>query len=362
MKKIVVLGNSIAGVKAIEVIRSADPTIEISMISFDGHYPHRKEFFGKLIANEISFDDILYKPKGYYEGNRITVIVDKNLSRINFKRNVIFCEDKDQIPYDALLISDMPNYKFPEIKGTNKSGVYGIKRLGDIVQIINALPFTDVVSIQSDNLMGLQIAMNLVKREKEVLFITPGNQILPSILNPQQSQKLVNALNQVGLRIVFQNTLSELLGDGELKAVRLKTGKVYASQMVLFSETREDLRFVSDSHLKIKDKICVDSYFKTNIHNVYALDELCELPEAPLTNVSYPSVAELEQQGQIAAKSINGEDISEPPHWSRTLSESDIAYMLFGDKELKTKEALAENLAPSEHNDKMPSSEDSSLD
>ena len=175
MKRIVILGSSAAGVKAIEDIRASGPESEITLIAFDGHYPYYRDTFAPYIAKEIDAPKVFCKAKEFYVKNNVNVILDKKLSRINAKRRIICMEDKERIEYDILIVTDTPENQFPDIKGTNKTGIYGYKKLKCIDQLFNAVPLIDTVAVQSDSFTGLQAAAALVKRGKEVIFITSEN-------------------------------------------------------------------------------------------------------------------------------------------------------------------------------------------
>ena len=59
--------------------------------------------------------------------------------------------------------------------------------------------------------------------------------------------------------------------------MRLESGKVMAAQLVIFPDAEEDFKLFADSPLKINQRICVNAQFKTNIDNVLASHEACEL-------------------------------------------------------------------------------------
>ena len=52
MKKIVVIGNSIVGVKALETIRAADSEADLTIFTLDGFYPYQQEFFADFFFEE----------------------------------------------------------------------------------------------------------------------------------------------------------------------------------------------------------------------------------------------------------------------------------------------------------------------
>lgn len=296
MKKIFILGSSPAGVSAAENIRAKDQESEITIVGFDGVYPYDRCRFPEFIAEDASTDQILFKPKDFYEQNRITVMLDKNISRINLKRKCIFTEEKEQYSYDVLIITDVPSYKFPDIKGTNKSGVYGLNRFSDINKISNLIPLIESVVIEDDSFVGLQLATALVKRKKDVYLLGKTfNNLKEEIRN-----WIVPLFEEKGLHILMNNTVSEILGDGDAKAVRLASGKVLSSDVIILGNTYADLRILGDSSWAESQSISIDEQFKTNVEDVYALDNVTQ-------SKSY-TLRELIEQGKKMAAAFSAEE------------------------------------------------------
>lgn len=293
MRKILVLGSSIAGVRAIEEIRQADLDSEATILA-DAHYPYDRSLFLPVITKEVEYKKIFYKPSDFYEKNRIQVLLDRKISRINLKKNRITTEDKQQFDYEVLIIADAPGYKLPDIKGVHKNGVYPFRQLKEIDQILDVLPLMDTVVIQSDSARGLSIAAAFLKKDKEVICIISTEQIAQEWLAAHAGQKIV----------IYQNPITEILGEGDVKAVRLSSGKVLAAQMVIFPEAKGDFKLFADSPLKINNKICVNEQFQAGVEGVFAVDAACEYPAAGSSNADSLPVAVLEQQGATVAAAL----------------------------------------------------------
>lgn len=301
-KRIVVLGNSLAGVKALEDIRSQDKDVEMTVVGFDGYYSYNRELFAAFLNKTKTAAQIFCKPKDFYEKNKIQVISDKVLTRINLKRQKIFTEDKVQIDFDVLIISETPEEKKPDIKGANKSGVFGFKKLKDIEQILKSDPFTDTIVIEADSLEALSLACIFLKKNKEVYFVTQKPYLLSDILNEDMSKALRDSLTQQKLKVITDNQIVEILGDSDAKAVRLKTGKVIAGSMVILEKTYSDLRIFSDIET-VGPTFLVNESFEVS-PNVFAVDTAIGAID------HLASAEELEYQGQVIANKILGKDIS----------------------------------------------------
>lgn len=303
MKKIVIYGSTPAAVSAIEAIRSSDQESPIIFLSNEGLYPYNFESLSGLLEGKIKADKVLLRPKDFYEKNKVSCLLNKKMVRINFKRKKIFTEDKEQIEFDVLIMTDVPGYRFPEIKGNNKSGLYDIYSFKSIKSILDYFPVTESLVIQDDSLWGLKLALALRSRGKEVYYIAEENGLWSNLLTQEKNQWLLEALQEKGLQVILKNAIAEILGDSEAKAVRLKTGKVLACELIGFGSATIDFRPFSESELDIKEKITVDQNFRTNFEDIYAVGACCQRhPD----HLGYVNIAEAE--GKIVAGQILGQE------------------------------------------------------
>ena len=305
MKKIIAIGNSIAAVRALEEIRRRDKESEITLFCEENHLPYNRFLFGDLLTKTIAEDKIFYKAAGFYKEQNILTILGKRIARVDFKKNRITTEEKEQVLFDALLIANTGHDRFPDVKGTNKMGVFGLRRLGDMKDILSILHLVDVVVIQANTIDGLKVAEGLRVKNKDVVLVIPSPQLLSGILDGETAEAILKYLEENGVRVIRGSSVTEILGEGEVKAARLNTGKVLASQMVIFGDTVPDLRLFNDSPLERKGGILADEYFRTSMEGVFAVDAVFE-PRVSLPNVFW-SLSGLEEQGRVAGLNMLGD-------------------------------------------------------
>ncbi len=69
MKKIVIIGSSVAGVKCAELIREKDKESKISILCYDEYYPYDRDPFLNMVIENDTSKDISYKDKEFYTQN-----------------------------------------------------------------------------------------------------------------------------------------------------------------------------------------------------------------------------------------------------------------------------------------------------
>ena len=128
-------------------------------------------------------------------------------------------------------------------------------------------------------------------------------------------EKMVKYLEENGVRVIKENSVVEILGEGEVKAVRLSSGKVLAAQMAIFGDTFADLKLFNDSPLEKERGILVDESFKTNLEGIFAVDALAQKRSAQF---SFATIASLEEEGRVAGLNMAGEKTVFSPALAQT--------------------------------------------
>jgi len=220
MKRILILGSSVVAASVAREIRQQKSDWEITIFSLDGNFPYSRDQFSSILRGNKIVSDALCEGEDFYKKNNIDVITDKDLNRINFKRSRLFTDEKEQIDFDELIITDLPGIKYPNIKGTNKSGVYGMKSLSDVNQIKEMLPITQSIVVSSDGVFGLNFALSLLNEKRDVLLILSDQNFITKAFTEEQAAKICAQLEQTGLRIVLNNKIAEVLGDKDAEDAR----------------------------------------------------------------------------------------------------------------------------------------------
>ncbi|MBI5415577.1 MAG: FAD-dependent oxidoreductase, partial [Candidatus Omnitrophica bacterium] len=181
------------------------------------------------------------------------------------------------------------------------------------------LPWIDTVAIQSDAGRGSSIAAAFLKRDKEVIWVVSSDRVAREFLDSDAGGKMAAAVQEKRLRLVAGNPITEILGEGDAKAVRLKSGKVLAAQIVIFPDAQADLKLFIDPAVTIEGGIRVNEQFQTGIEGVLALDAACRpVPRGGTCsageaganpgqeNTGFLLVTVLEQQGAAVAAALKG--------------------------------------------------------
>lgn len=313
MKQYVIIGNSAAGIAAVEAIRLRDKESKVIVISDEGYPAYCRCLISYFLSGEVKEDKLLYRPESFYKENNIELYLNKKVTRVDPKKSRVICEDKAVFNYDALLIATGSSPKFPEnIKGIKKTGVYGFRTIKDAQVINGQAPVVKTACVLGGGLVGLKAAYALKKRGIEVKVIIKSGQVLSQILDKEAAGIVQKALEENGIELYFGQDVAEVIGDGELKAVKLDSGKVFGCSLVIVGKGVEpNIALVKDTTIKFNEGIIAATKLETNIPNIYAAGDVCESFDLTIgrhtINALWPVAV---RQGKIAGANMAGESIN----------------------------------------------------
>jgi nitrite reductase (NADH) large subunit len=308
MEKFVLIGQSAEFLPAIDVLRSTKPDAEITIISCDGHLPYDRCRLPELISKKTKEKELFLADDAYYKRLNVQVLTGKEITRINFNRKRVFMEDRQHVDFDAVILADAPQVKLPNYKGVRRSGVFHLARLETVKSLVRFLPFAETVLVECMSWQGVVTALALKALGKEVILVVATEVLLSDIFSLEISTKLAGMLEKRGIQIVLNNGIEDILGETEVKAVRLKSGKVLASEMVILEDVAPDLKFLTEGELVVGERIATGASMCSNMAFVYAIDTVFQM-ESPKVSGSYAFSREASEcQGILAAKAMCGED------------------------------------------------------
>jgi nitrite reductase (NADH) large subunit len=309
MKQFVIIGNSAAGIAAVEALRKKDKESKITVISDEDSPSYCRCLISYYLAGELKEEKILYRPESFYKENNIELSLNKKVIRVDPLKNRIICEDKSQLNYDSLLIATGASPKIPDITGIKKSGVFKFRTIKDARDIAGQLPVLKNACILGGGLIGLKAAYGLKKRNIEVKVIVKSKQVLSQMLDFDSAVLIQRRLEENGIELIFGEDAVEVIGNGDIKAVKLESGKVLGCSLVIVGKgVSPNTDLIKDTQVKFNEGIIASSLMQANIPNIYTAGDVCEgfdiTSNGPSINALWPIAVE---QGKIAGANMSGE-------------------------------------------------------
>jgi len=278
MKQIVIIGNSAAGINAAEAIRKQDKKTKIIIISDEKHFGYCRCLISYMLAGDLKEEDLIIRSEQFYADLDIQLLRGKKAEKVNPKKNCVILEDKTKIDYDSLIIAAGAHPKMPEnLKGVNKHGVFGFRTIENVKDILELIPISRTACVLGGGLIGLKAAYGLNKRGLEVKVIVRSNRVLSQMLDEQGAEFFKTRFTENGMDVVLGTEAVEIVGNGDVKAIKLASGKVVGCGIVIIGKgVSPNIKIVKETDIKVDKGIVTDDYMRTNIPNIFAAGDIAQ--------------------------------------------------------------------------------------
>jgi NADH oxidase (H2O2-forming) len=314
--KVVVIGCSGAGALAARMVKSLEPSVDVTIIREEEEQGLLTRCatpyicFGHVLADPSYKDDSIFTKPGIN-------LVNVRAERIDREHKKVITADGKDYSYDKLVLATGARSIVPPIPGTDLPGVFTLRTSGSAINILHWL---NTHRVKSTALIGrgaisVEIAYLAAQHGIRITLIEMLKHILPSSLDPDMSEGVEEYMKEQGIDLHLSEQVKEVNGDGRVQRVTLASGEEIGSDMVIIcagAEPRSEL--AQEAGLEIgKLGLKVDRYLQTSDPDIYAAGDLIEYPSFI---TGKPARGQLRPNavigGRIAAKNILGYGIEFP--------------------------------------------------
>ncbi|WP_411256349.1 nitrite reductase large subunit NirB [Neobacillus niacini] len=305
MKKLVMIGNGMAGVRTIEeILKLAPDQFEITIFGQEPHPNYNRIKLSNILQGETSFEDIIINPLDWYIENNIQLYTGDAITKIDTQKKLVHSDQGRVVEYDELIIATGSNSFILPIPGSDKIGVTGFRDIKDCEMMINSANHYKKAVVIGGGLLGLEAARGLLNlgMKVEVVHLMPS--LMERQLDPIASSLLKAELESQGMRFLMEKETVEIIGDERVAGLRFKDGSFARADLVVMAiGIKSNTSVAKESGIYVNRGIVVNDFMETSAPNVYAVGECAEHRE-----IVYGLVAPLYEQGKVLAERICGKE------------------------------------------------------
>ncbi|WP_053983643.1 NAD(P)/FAD-dependent oxidoreductase [Niameybacter massiliensis] len=305
---IVIIGNSAAGLSALETVRKYDSTSKITIISKEGGLAYSRVLLPYFLRGKLSHDKLLIRNKAYYENNKVEYI-EGNVTQIDAHNKNVILEGGNEVAYDKLLIATGSSAMSPPIPGINQEGIYHMWTKTDAEQLEPYYKAGNRVLVIGSGFVSLQAAWAAVVKDLKVTVVELADRIMPSVLDEHGANVLTESIrkNGVDLRLGTLTDRIEKQADGTFKVYLKEQEAVEVDFIIVGAGVRPNTQLIGESGVAVDRGILVDAYMQTNIPDIYSAGDVAQGPttfgEKNVIHALWPTAIEM---GKVAALNMLG--------------------------------------------------------
>lgn len=275
-ERLIVIGNGMAGCRAVEEILARDPgRYAITIFGAEPRVNYNRIMLSPVLAGEKQFDDIVINRQDWYDDNGISLISGDPVTQIDRATQTVIAESGRVEPYDRLLIATGSDPFIIPVPGSKLPGVVTFRDLDDVDKMLAAAERGGSAVVIGGGLLGLEAAHGLSLRGMKVTVI----HLMPTLMERQLDEAagwlLKAELERRGQTILTGADTAEIMEtDGHVAGVLLKDGREIPADIVVMAVgIRPATALGRSAGLEVERGIMVDDHMVTSDPAIMAVGE-----------------------------------------------------------------------------------------
>ena len=302
MKKLVVVGNGMAGVACVEQILKYRHDFEITIIGDETHVNYNRILLSSVLAGEKSADEIVLNDIDWYRANGIEPRLGVRVTAIDADAHVVHGTDGRVIPFDKLILATGSSAFVPPVPGVDKENVHVFRTLDDTRALLEKSRPGCKAAVVGGGLLGLEAARGLQVQGCDVTVIHLAETLMERQLDATGGGYLARKMQNLGVRVLTGRQTQAFLGNGRVQGLRFACGQeMEADLVVIAAGIRPNADLGRKAGLEVRRGIVVNDHMETSHPDIFAVGECTEH-----RGQVFGLVAPLMEQGKVLAATITG--------------------------------------------------------
>ncbi|MBI3212396.1 MAG: NAD(P)/FAD-dependent oxidoreductase [Mycobacterium sp.] len=331
MQRLVVVGNGMAGIRAIEEIlaRGGSEQFEITVFGDEPYGNYNRILLSNVLAGSDDPAEIYLNALDWYADNAIDLRAGVRVVRLDTFAHLVHADDGSTVRYDKLILATGSRSFFPPMTGlwaddkTLADGVFGFRTLDDTAAMIAEADHRSKAVVIGGGLLGLEAARGLQNRGLTVDVVHAGATLMNAQLDELAGAILRKSVESLGIGVhVSARTTEVFVTDGRLTGLGFADGsRLDCDMLVIAAGIRPNVGLAQRAGLTVERAIVTDDRMRSiDDDDVYVVGEC-----AQHRGQVYGLVAPLWEQAKVLADNITGADTAAAYHGSKVATKLKVA-------------------------------------
>ncbi len=270
---IVVVGASLAGLRAVEAFRKAGYTDRLMLVGAEEHLPYDRPPLSKAFLHaEEPPVDTTFRPESELEELGVELRLGQPATGLDTEqREIVLGEER--LPYSSLVLATGAHAR--DLPGERLPGVHSLRTVDDAHAIRCALATGARTVVVGGGFIGSEVASAARKRGVDVTIVEAADLPLVHAVGHQMAEVCAGLHAQHGTELRCGVGVSALEGDGQVEQVVLSDGTRLDADLVVVGIGAEPTTgWLAESGLDLNDGVICDEHLRTSATGVYAAGDI----------------------------------------------------------------------------------------
>ncbi|MHB1042611.1 MAG: NAD(P)/FAD-dependent oxidoreductase [Eubacteriales bacterium] len=307
-RRVVIVGNGIAGNEAAVALRKVDKGANIFIISDEKYNLYSACVLSDYLADEIPRNRVFLRNYRFNTG--ITKILGQLVIGVNLDAKELYLEE-GKLSYDSLILATGSRPILPRIKGINIPGVFTLKTIHDADRISNFLlrKKSSTIVVVGSGPVGIEVSIALYKKGCKVVIVELMPWILAKVFDREAGERIKSYLLDHGIIVLTGEQITAIYGQDSVEYVETTERRITCDAVVMCIGMQPNVDLAQKIGVRMGDfgGILVNDRMCTSIPDVYACGDCVTAMSAidgrPVLSLLWHNAV---QQGRIAGTNCAG--------------------------------------------------------
>ena len=280
MKKLVIIGNGIAGTTLARWVRKLSD-FEIEMISDESPLFYSRTALMYIFMGDVKLQDTYGYPEAFFEKNNIKLI-HARAEHIDTAQKTILLKKEGanfETSYDYLVIATGSKPTFYNWPNQNAKGVQGFYHLDDLQELEKNAKHAKNAVLVGGGLIGIELAEMLQRRAINTHFLIREKWYWNGVLPDCDAQLLTSYIAEECPGLALETSLDkiEVNAQNEVIGVTTTTGESIACDLVgIATGVHPNIDWLKETSIETDKGVLIDAHFETNIKDIFAIGDCAQ--------------------------------------------------------------------------------------
>ncbi len=306
---VVIIGNSDAGLSALEAFRKHDKTSKVTLISKEGGIAYSRVLLPYYLRGKIDYDNFFIRKQSYYNQMNVKYI-EAGVDQVDDQAKRLRLSTGETLNYDKLLICTGSRAMKPPIPGLDQEGVYHMWTLKDAEALASYFKEGNRVMVLGSGFVSLQAAWAALYKGLDVHIIELASRIMPTVLDQKGAQLLTDQIQKLGAKLSVETMTErvEKTPEGTFR-VHTKGNEPFEVDFIIVGTgVRANIGLVQETAVETDRGILVNPYMETTAKDIYAAGDVAQGPttfgDKHMIHALWPTAIEM---GKVAGANMAGQ-------------------------------------------------------
>lgn len=281
IERVVVVGNGVAGMGAIEALRRDSPSVQLTLVSDEPEHFYNRMAIAQILSGEGDLESLRMVPPDWHERAGVTALRRTRATRIDRQQRLVHLSHGAPLRYDRLILATGASAMTPSPTFLSNANTFVMRTSGDALAIKGHVVRHKAIHamVIGGGVLGVEAAEALRKMGLRVTLLERAPRLMANQLDEMAARKLNRYLREIGVKVFTDACIERYEEDGRIHAVHLEDGRILQADLYVAC-----LGIVPNADLARqaglamgKRAIAVDGLMATSDPNVYAVGDVAEV-------------------------------------------------------------------------------------